>query len=159
MSMIDISVCIPTFNRKEYLERAIISVQHQLENNDEIIIRDNCSTDGTSEMVKKYTSANSRIKYFRNDTNIGPALNFVEVIESATNEHIYLLTDDDYLLTDALKKVKNFFANSNARIFKTAFFTFNEKSKTGELISYFKSNVGATQVSIDEAVTIYTSAH
>ena len=157
--MINISVCIITFNRKEYLERAIRSAQHQLEDNDEIVIQDNCSTDGTNEMIKRYTDVNTKIKYFRNESNIGPTLNLGKVIESASGEYIYFLTDDDYLLPDGLKRVRYFFQASKARIFKTAAFCYNEKSKVGTLECSCKSDVGGEKANIEDAVAIYNSAH
>jgi glycosyltransferase involved in cell wall biosynthesis len=157
--MINISVCITTFNRKDYLERAIISCQFQLLENDEVVIQDNCSMDGTQAMVKRYTEVDSRIKYFINPTNIGPVLNFGEAIRNASNNHVYFLTDDDFLIVDALKKVRLFFQNNNARVFKTAFFHYNEKSKTGQFICELKNDVGKTKATIKEATAIFNASH
>jgi abequosyltransferase len=70
-----ISICIPTYNRAEYLKETLESITRQnifLETSDvEIVISDNCSSDHTSEVVnmliKKF---GQKIKYHRNDVNI-----------------------------------------------------------------------------------------
>jgi abequosyltransferase len=73
-----LSICIPTYNRAEYLDRTIISIVTQpiflQTNHIEIVISDNCSVDNTTEIVTKYiVKYGEKIKYYRNDTNIGEA--------------------------------------------------------------------------------------
>jgi abequosyltransferase len=73
MDKIILSICIPTFNRSQYLVRTIESLISQpefLRQEVEIIISDNASTDGTNEAVKIYLNKYSNIKYFRNDRNV-----------------------------------------------------------------------------------------
>ena len=50
--MAKVSVCIPIFNRKEYLQQALESVYAQTYKDYEVIIVDDGSTDGTEDMVK-----------------------------------------------------------------------------------------------------------
>lgn len=93
-----ISVVIPTYNRAELLDRAIASVLAQHGNDFEVVVSDNCSTDQTVAMVGKYLN-DSRIRYSRNESNIGMVGNWKKAIqELASGEWFLLLSDDDYLL-------------------------------------------------------------
>ena len=68
-----ISICIPTYNRCNYLQKSIESIISQAEFKDgkvEIVISDNASTDNTQFVVQKYTSKYKNIRYFRNSENI-----------------------------------------------------------------------------------------
>lgn len=68
-----LSICIPTYNRSEYLKNSLESIicQQQFINGEvEIIISDNLSNDDTSLMVKEYTDKYSNIHYYRNSENI-----------------------------------------------------------------------------------------
>ena len=64
-----LTVGIPTYNAAKYLPAAIDSVLQQEVDDCEIVIVDNASTDETQAVVEAY--ADPRIRYFRNDTNMG----------------------------------------------------------------------------------------
>lgn len=68
-----LSICIPTYNRCEYLKKTIesIIVQDEFKSGQvEIVISDNASTDNTNVMIEQYTSVYDNIKYYRNKENI-----------------------------------------------------------------------------------------
>lgn len=67
-----LSICIPTYNRAEYLIKCINSIVCQSDFDDrvEIIISDNCSTDSTELEAKKLANLYTNIKYFKNQNNI-----------------------------------------------------------------------------------------
>lgn len=68
-----LSVCIPTYNRAEYLKKSIESIicQDEFKNKQvEIVIADNASTDNTEIMVKPYAQKYENIFYYRNGENI-----------------------------------------------------------------------------------------
>lgn len=93
-----ISVVIPTYNRAAYLDAAIASALAQCDANFEIIISDNHSDDDTQTVVSKYLS-DKRVRYFKNETNIGMVRNWRKAVyEYATGDLFILLSDDDYLI-------------------------------------------------------------
>ena len=93
-----ISICIPTYNRKNLLKKAIESAMRQDYDDIEIIISDNASNDGTDETIKEFNEQ-LNLKYYRNTTNIGPLLNYKKcVYEYATGDYILFLSDDDELI-------------------------------------------------------------
>ncbi|MDR3392567.1 MAG: glycosyltransferase family 2 protein [Sulfuriferula sp.] len=93
-----ISVVIPTYNRAAYLDAAIASVLAQRGVDFEIVISDNCSQDDTAAVVGKYLT-DSRVRYYRNEENIGMVRNWRKaVFEHASGDWFVLLSDDDYLI-------------------------------------------------------------
>lgn len=90
-----LSICIPTYNRAEYLRKTLDSIVNQegFVEHCEIVISDNGSSDNTEEVVKKFVSLYSNIRYYRNETNIGPDSNFLKVMDFALGKYIKLHGD------------------------------------------------------------------
>jgi len=107
-----VSIIIPTYNRAHFLRSSLESALAQDYRNLEIIISDNASSDNTSEVITNYLG-DKRIKYFRNDTNIGMYPNQRKALyEYATGDWAIMLDDDDYLLdrsyiTRAMKLIEH----------------------------------------------------
>jgi len=93
-----VTVWIPTFNRKELLERALLSVLNQDYQNIEIFIVDNGSVDGTSELVNNYIQKNNKIVYHRFDSNKGACAARNYAIINASGDLVTGLDDDDEFL-------------------------------------------------------------
>lgn len=92
-----ISVCIPTFNHAHFLGQAIESVLAQTFVDFELVVVDNCSTDNTRELVASYASADSRVSYFCNESNVGPRENLNRCLSHASGEYVKILCADDLL--------------------------------------------------------------
>ena len=91
----NISIIIPTYNRAHYLAKAISCCQAQ-HGDFEIIISDNCSSDNTADIVRPFLN-DVRIRYFRNDHNLGMMGNWKKCIyEHARADWFVLMSDDDY---------------------------------------------------------------
>ncbi len=157
--MINLTVCIPTFNRKFYLEKALQSVVGQLKPGDEVVVSDNGSTDGTSEYINGLFGNHPGIVYKWNEQNIGPVMNFGKVIEAASNHYIFFLTDDDFLLPGALNSARKFFEEHNVTAFKTGFYTYFEKGKSGDLKILTKNHVTPKNISLKMAGKILHASH
>lgn len=95
-----ISVLIPTFNRCPLLRMAVASVLNQSFRDFEIIVVDNCSEDNTETMIQNFDD--NRIRYIRNQTNIGPINNHNKALDLALGDYIYFFSDDDVMLEDNL---------------------------------------------------------
>ncbi|MBF2014552.1 MAG: glycosyltransferase family 2 protein [Rivularia sp. T60_A2020_040] len=104
------SVVITTYNRLYLLKRAINSAFNQtLEC--EVIVADDCSSDGTSEYVKNFKeqlppAQQQRLIYFCNSKNSGHAATVNAGIEKAKGEWIKFLDDDDYLANNCLEEMQ-----------------------------------------------------
>ena len=96
------SVLIAQYNNAEYLEQAIESVFAQTYKNWEIILVDDCSTDNSPEVYKKY-SDDTRIRIFYNEINRGCGYTKRRCAELANGEICGFLDPDDILLPNALE--------------------------------------------------------
>lgn len=96
-----VSVVITSYNRANLIEGAVQSALAQDYPNLEIIISDNCSTDNTDEVMAKYLS-NPRIRYYKNEQNIGMIPNFKLATEQRSKgDYITYVSSDDYLINNS----------------------------------------------------------
>ena len=95
--MIDgmVSVITPMYNAEKWIEKTIQSVQAQSYSCWEMIIMDDCSTDGSPEIVKSLQKQDSRIRYYRNGANSGVAMTRNQAISYAKGQYIAFLDSDD----------------------------------------------------------------
>ena len=97
-----LSFCILTYNRGQ---RALENVKHilQLSNKDiEVVVSDNCSPDEDGKYKELSLILDSRLKYYRNDENIGFSKNFLKVIERAQGKYAFILSDEDFVNLDTV---------------------------------------------------------
>ena len=97
-----LSICIPTYNRPESLDNCLNSLAKQKEKNFEVCISDNCSKADIKKIIKSYKK-NLKIKFNRNNKNLGFALNLLKVSSMAKGEYIWFIGDDDLLVPGAIK--------------------------------------------------------
>ena len=92
-----VSIGLPIFNRPEGLIRSLECLVNQTYQNIEIVIADNCSTNTDVEKIaREYVAKDSRITYYRHDSNKGWGYNTNFVIEKAKGEYFMRATDDDW---------------------------------------------------------------
>ncbi|MDR3617270.1 MAG: glycosyltransferase [Candidatus Obscuribacterales bacterium] len=109
-----VSILLPFYNRSHYLRSAIDSVVAQTYQNWELLLSDNCSTDGSSELAQEYAAKDSRIRYWRNETNIGCGPNYNLCMEKAEGDFIELFGADDILKPECLQKFVDVLANDDS---------------------------------------------
>jgi glycosyltransferase involved in cell wall biosynthesis len=80
-----VSIGVPVYNGGSLLSEMLESLVTQTFTDFEIVISDNASTDDTSETARRFAERDRRVRYYRNDTNIGAAPNFNRVFELANN--------------------------------------------------------------------------
>lgn len=90
-----VSIGIPVFNGAKTLTKTIEAAINQDYKNIEIIISDNASTDETRSIAEKFLEIDSRIRYIRQEKNIGMTANFSKVFQSATGEFFMWAAHDD----------------------------------------------------------------
>jgi glycosyltransferase involved in cell wall biosynthesis len=93
--MPNVSIVIPTFNREETIQRALDSVFQQTYDDFEAIVVDDCSTDDTLEVIKKYQD--SRLQFYRFEENRGANAARNKGISLARGKYISFLDSDDKL--------------------------------------------------------------
>lgn len=91
-----------------YLRAAIDSVLSQSFNNFELIIIDDCSTNGSYEILKEYSIADDRIKLYRNEKNLGLPLSLNRALTYAKCEYVARMDTDDICKSDRFEKQLNY---------------------------------------------------
>lgn len=137
-----VSVIIPTYNRSDYIERAIESVLLQTYKNFELIIVDDNEKNSDARKIlenkmKKYEN-NCKIKYIQHEKNLNGATARNTGIRNSNGKYITFLDDDDYylpkrleVLVDALEK----------NIEYTAAYTSSITKLNGKIVNISKANL------------------
>ena len=99
-----VSVIMTAFNRELFINEAIESVLDSTFHDFELVIVDDCSTDNTVEIIRKYVSTDSRIKFFVNEKNLGDYPNRNRAVSLAIGEYIMFVDSDDKILPNGIEK-------------------------------------------------------
>ena len=98
-----ISVIMTTYNCDDTVGYAIDSILNQSTRNIQVIVVDDCSTDGTPEIIKRYADRDSRIIGLKSDVNSGPYVCRNIGLRHATGAYIAIQDSDDYAHTQRLE--------------------------------------------------------
>ena len=107
--MIDLSICIPTYNRSVYLENCLNSIKLAKKISSfkvEVCVSDNCSKDNVEPIIKRY-ERDIKIKYNKNSKNIGMGKNILKAVSMANGNFCWLLGNDDLILPNTFKKISS----------------------------------------------------
>ncbi len=96
-----VSICIPTYNRKEYLRETLASVFAQTFRDYEVIVLDDGSTDGTADMIK---NSGYNLRYYWQENQGEPAA-CNTLIQLARGRYISFIHSDDLLMPDAIERM------------------------------------------------------
>jgi glycosyltransferase involved in cell wall biosynthesis len=100
-----ISIGVPVYNMERLLPEAVESALGQTYRDFELIVVDNASTDRSYEIASEYARRDSRVRVFRNDTNIGHLPNFNRCFDLARGTWLKFLCADDWLAPDCLERL------------------------------------------------------
>jgi glycosyltransferase involved in cell wall biosynthesis len=90
-----VSIGLPVYNGEKYLAGALDGVLRQSFDDFEVVVSDNASTDRTREICAEYCNRDSRVRYARNETNIGAARNFNRAFELTRGAYFCWFAYDD----------------------------------------------------------------
>ena len=94
-----LTIAIPTYNRVDSLKRSLqLALDYFYDNNVEIFISDNASTDYTKKYIESMQKKYPRLGYFCNEKNLGLDGNFLNCMKKASGEYLWMLSDDDYIV-------------------------------------------------------------
>lgn len=103
-----ISVCMASFNGETYISQQLASIIDQLAGQDEVIISDDSSTDGTLDII--HGLRDSRIRLFAGNPFHSPVYNVENAIKKAEGDVIVLADQDDMWLPNKLPVVRDWFS-------------------------------------------------
>jgi glycosyltransferase involved in cell wall biosynthesis len=91
-----VSIGLPVYNGELFLKTAIDSLLNQSYSNFELIISDNNSTDSTQRICQEYAKNDDRIRYIKQEKNIGPYPNFYFVLSQSKGKYFMWAAADDF---------------------------------------------------------------
>lgn len=121
-----ISVIIPMYNAEKYIEQAIDSVLDQTFKDVEVIVINDCSTDGSLELVRSRYENNPRVRLLHNRINRGVAKTRNIGMRAANGKYIALLDADDAYLPNMLETLYNVAETHDADVVSTSGWLFSE---------------------------------
>jgi len=103
-----VSIVLPSYNGEQYIEQAIQSVLDQSYLNWELIIVNDCSTDGTASIINHYMRKDSRIQVIHNKENQKLPRSLNIGFRRATGDYFTWTSDDNYYDPDAIEVMASF---------------------------------------------------
>lgn len=97
-----VSIGLLVYNGERYLAETINSILGQTYQDFELIISDNCSTDGSGEICRRYAERDSRVRFFPGEINRGAAWNFCRVFELARGPYFRWAPADDLFAPESV---------------------------------------------------------
>ena len=91
-----VTIGLPVYNSERYLGQSLDSLLAQTYRDFRLIINDNASTDGTPRILEEYAAKDPRVKWYRNEFNIGNPRNFNRIFELTTTPYLKWSTADDF---------------------------------------------------------------
>lgn len=119
-----LSICIPTYNRADILRDTLehYTSCEEFDDDVEIIISDNTSTDHTQAVCAEFTAKYKNVRYYRNTQNVRDE-NFIIVQNYAKGLYIKLMNDNIYMPNEALRSMKNVIRSNRGTMIPVFFVT------------------------------------
>ena len=126
-----VSVIVPVYNTEKYIERCIESILGQTYTNIELILVNDGSREGEEEIILKYAKKDSRIRYLKNERNIGLFKTRLVGVRNAMGKYIAFVDGDDYINADFIRlMVKKAEESVADMVFATTVLEFSDKKKS-----------------------------
>lgn len=131
-----ISIVLPIYNGEKYMRQSIESVINQTYKNWELIIIDDCSTDNTPTIAKKYAEKDNRIRYYRNETNLKLPRGLNRGFSLSKGDYLTWTSDDNLYHPNALEVMLNTLLENKVELVYASYYMVDENNKTiGETIA------------------------
>jgi glycosyltransferase involved in cell wall biosynthesis len=99
-----VSIGLPVYNGENFIEETLDSILSQTLDDFELIISDNASTDKTGKICNLYAEKDRRIRYYRNEKNLGGSRNYNKVFELSNSEYFKWAAHDDIISPTYLER-------------------------------------------------------
>lgn len=122
-----VSIIVPVFNAKNFLEQCLDSLLQQTYKNIEILVINDGSTDGSDQIIRRYTELDSRIQFI-NKQNSGYGDTCNHGISKSTGQYISIVEPDDYVSNHYVEFLVKDALTSNADVVKGFFYEVYKES-------------------------------
>ena len=153
-----LTVCIPTFNRIDFIKKQMSFFQSQIKKNVKIIekvafiVADNASTDNTAKFLSQYRKDNNFFEYIINSSNLGLVGNIGALLNASDTEYVWFVSDDDELKDGVVEEVIKIIYQNNRPEF--IFLNYSSSGKKG-----FNGKSGYRSDSKEAALEVFQEAY
>ena len=102
-SLPSVGIGLPVYNNARYLSATLDSILNQTYANIKVYICDDCSDDGTDAICKSYAEKDNRVKYYRNEENLGANTNHEKVLSLASTDYFMFARGHEILSPDHIR--------------------------------------------------------
>ncbi|WP_207492030.1 glycosyltransferase family 2 protein [Aridibaculum aurantiacum] len=134
-----LTIAIPTYNRLDKVKRALSKLQSQIGDNVCVKIFDNASAPPVAENVKGFDS----LEIFTSSVNVGLSGNFLRCFEYCETDWLWILSDDDIPLDNAVEIILDTIQANNKAVFINFF---SELSRSEPFPNRYETCVGISQL-------------
>lgn len=99
-----LTIGLPVYNGAQFIAEAIDSILAQTYKDFQLVISDNASTDDTESICRPYAAKDPRVRYIRNETNVGAVRNYNRLFEDSRSVYFKWAAHDDALTPDYLER-------------------------------------------------------
>lgn len=124
-----VSIITPTYNSIHFIEETINSIISQNYEDWELIITDDCSTDGTWDLLKEYAVKDSRIKIYQLESNSGAGIARNNSIKKASGRFIAFCDSDDQWKPNKLSEQLQFMLTNDIALTYSDYDVIDEEGK------------------------------
>ena len=108
-----VTICIPHYNNEQTITETLDSIMNQTYQNIVVKIFDNCSTDNSMMILKKYKKLYPHIHVFQNEINIGGEANFTKCLQNGEGKYTAVFHADDLYLPTIIEEQVKFLEEHN----------------------------------------------
>ena len=134
MAIKNVDIILPVYNSKKYILKTVNSIVNQNYKCWNLIIIDDCSNDGTFEILnnfkKNYFNNKNKIYLYRNNTNKGQAYSRNLALKKSKSQFIAFIDSDDYWEKNKLKKQIKFMLDNNFNFTYTDYKSIKKNNRT-----------------------------
>lgn len=149
-----ISVVVPFYNTAKYLRECIESVLAQSYGNFELILQDNASDDGSTEIAVSFAGRDARVKYFRLDSLVPQVPNYNLALRriSTDSEFCKIVQADDWIYPECLRSMVEA-AQRSPRIGLVSSYRLKETTLLGEGLAHTRTTLPGREVARSHLMT------
>lgn len=136
-----LTIGMPVYNDLEFIQESLDSILNQSFQGYELIIIDDCSTDGSGEICKEIAAKNEHIQYHRNEQNIGISKNMTALLNLAETEYFAWAGDDDIVSFEYFQELISLLETNPSAI--SAFCDYSIIDEKGEVIRLIQADYSA----------------
>lgn len=152
--MNEVAILLSTYNGKLYLAEQLDSIINQTFKNWNLYIRDDGSSDGTQEIIKKYVKIDSRIIYLEKESkeNLGVKKSFFSLLERVDSQYYFFCDQDDFWMENKVQDTLDFLKEHEGNGIPTCVHT-DLRIVDKELNEIYSSMIESQQLEVNDSLT------